>query len=806
MITRIRTLLQPPIFVDDAEKGRVAVVLNAAILVTLAIALSLTLLLLLFSVDNRALYLYTLPVVGINLLGLGLVRRGYIRLTAMLIVLFALGMTFGSSLIFGGVNEANLIGYVSIVLFGTLILGRRGLLLVSTLSFVAWIASHGLQTAGLLSARLPFTSETGMVVNTLVFLFIIGFVYLVAHNQEDTLRQARISAQALRETIAELRATTISRGYLDNIIRSMGDMLIVVGPDARIELVNRATERILGYRAEELIGQPVEMLFAEDFREGRGIATIIMQGTSEHREKALKARDGQIIPVLLSGQLMRTDSEEARVVCIAQDITALKEAAEAVERERDFAVQIMNALGQGITVTDQAQRFEYVNPAYAQMLGYAVEDLIGRSPREFTPPEDHPILDTAQEARAQGKSSTYETNLRRSDGRLLRVLITGVARRKGDEISGSIAVVTDLAGAQEIEHSLRESEARNRALLNAIPDWMFLQNREGIYLDYHPGQGDLLRFPHDIKGRSLFDVMPPEIQPVMAETFQRAIKTNKVQRAEFDFPMGERLCHCEIRVVAYDTDRVLTIVRDITDRKQAEQQTLDLARERERTQLLADFIRDISHDFRTPLSVINTSLYLLKRHPDQERQEHHLAVMERQSAHIVRLIDAMIVMMRLDSEAHFNFQKMSINTLIRMAEGHWLSLAESRQITLLFDQDNTLPPVKLDMDEMGRALGNLVENAVQFTPGGGHIIVRTCRENAFVVVQVRDNGMGIAEDVLPQVFDRFFRGDPARSTETGGVGLGLPIARKIIEMHGGTISIESAVGEGTTVSVNLPID
>lgn len=809
-VSNLRHIMKPPIFSGDEEKSRVAHVLNAAIWITFNIALLFSVFLLIFSSENQFLLFYSIPVLLLNLFGLNMLHRGYVRATALFIIFGALLLTFGSSVVFGGVTEANLMGYVAIIIFSGLVLGRRGLLAVSMLAMLAWGISLFFDITDVFTSEVAFSTSNGMAINTLVFIFIIGLIYIVVHNQERALNQAQTNAQVLGETIGALRATTISRSYLDNIIKSMGDMLVVVGPSGAIELVNRATLQILGYTEDELIGQSVEFIFADAYRDRTGVATVVKQGVSQHVEKAFRAKDGRSIPVSFSGRLMRDEPNEMRVVCIAQDITPLKAAAEAIQRERDFAVQIMNALGQGVSVTDKERRFEYVNPAFAQMLGYRSEELIGKRPHDLVVEEHQYVLDEASQERKDGKPSTYEVSFKRVDGSLVHVLVTGVPRWQDSEVIGAIAVTTDLAEANRIELTLRESEARNRALLNAIPDIMLLQNREGVYLDYHAGVGQTLYGdPTQLLGKNMRDLLPAPIADQLTVAFEQAFTTNQPQVVEYAYQPPDspdnQPAFFEARVVTYDDDRVLTIVRDITNRRLSEQQSFDLARERERTRLLADFIQDVSHDFRTPLSIINTSLYLLKRHEDPERRAHHIAVLETQAAHIIRLMDGMIVMMRLDNEALFNFYPMDLNALIHMAQGSWLSLAEKKSITLLVDQEEELLQLKLDVDELSRALTNLVENAVQFTPPGGHITIRTYREDTHGIVQVRDSGVGISPESLPQIFDRFYRGDPARSAETGGVGLGLSISKKIIEMHGGTITVESKVGEGTTFKVALPL-
>ena len=142
-----------------------------------------------------------------------------------------------------------------------------------------------------------------------------------------------------------------------------------------------------------------------------------------------------------------------------------------LQAERDYAAQIVNLMGQGLTVTDANGCFEFVNPAYASLIGYTPAGLIGRNPMDFAAPEDHDILIEQKKQRQAGKSSSYESRLVRADGSAANVLITGVPRNiSGDDAPhGSISVITDLSEHKQIEEKLRASEANFRSLFDDSP-------------------------------------------------------------------------------------------------------------------------------------------------------------------------------------------------------------------------------------------------------------------------------------------------------------------------------------------------
>lgn len=199
---------------------------------------------------------------------------------------------------------------------------------------------------------------------------------------------------------------------------------------------------------------------------------------------------------------------------VAQAID-LTRAQEALQRERDFALQVMNALGQGLSVTGPDRRFEFINPAYARLLGYEPEDLIGQTPEKVTWPEDLPLMEKYRQQRRAGETITYEIRLRHAEGYPIPVLITGTPRWQGDQVVGAITVITDLTGRKRAEEALRKSEQRFRILAENIPGVIYQRKDDERYtlLYVNDAIEDLTGYPKEdfLKDRiSLVDLYHPE--------------------------------------------------------------------------------------------------------------------------------------------------------------------------------------------------------------------------------------------------------------------------------------------------------
>jgi two-component system sensor histidine kinase BaeS len=232
------------------------------------------------------------------------------------------------------------------------------------------------------------------------------------------------------------------------------------------------------------------------------------------------------------------------------------------------------------------------------------------------------------------------------------------------------------------------------------------------------------------------------------------------------------------------------------------QMSADLARANQaRRQMTAD----IAHDLRTPLSVIQGYCEglrdgVLKPTPKT------FQTMYQEAEHLSLLVEDLRTLSLADAgELKLSRQRVSPRELLeRIAAAHQLR-AQERQVALQVNAEPGLPEVNVDPERMAQVLNNLVGNALRYTPAGGQITLAATQNANHVHLTVQDTGVGIAPDDLPRIFDRFYRGDASRGQQAGESGLGLAIARSIVELHSGTITAESELGVGTTLTVALPV-
>jgi heavy metal sensor kinase len=220
---------------------------------------------------------------------------------------------------------------------------------------------------------------------------------------------------------------------------------------------------------------------------------------------------------------------------------------------------------------------------------------------------------------------------------------------------------------------------------------------------------------------------------------------------------------------------------------------------------IAQFTSDVSHELRTPVAAIKTGTEVLlsrERTAEEYRKlhEHNLSSLER----ITRLISDLLELSSSDSGSNIlHLKSFNLRDMLKELQNKFRLVSNAKNIVTVMDE---IPDVQVNGDEilLRRVFANLLDNAIKYTSPGGRVYTSLEDRGNDVVVRITDTGVGISEDNLGKIFDRFFRVDASRSRETGGSGLGLNISQKIVELHKGTIKVESRLGVGSTFEVILP--
>lgn len=214
-----------------------------------------------------------------------------------------------------------------------------------------------------------------------------------------------------------------------------------------------------------------------------------------------------------------------------------------------------------------------------------------------------------------------------------------------------------------------------------------------------------------------------------------------------------------------------------------------------------DFVSTVSHELRTPLTSILGYLELVLEEPGHEEIHGELLIVRRNAEHLLRLVNDLIAV--ASDRMKLSLEDVDLAQLVNDVAGATRPAAAGNRCELVLDVERTLP-ARLDPERIRQVLRNLLSNAVKYSPAGGRITVSALRTGSQLVCSVADTGVGMSGEEQEQAFTKFFRSERSRATAIPGAGLGLPVSRTIVEGHGGTISLTSEPGAGTTVTFVLP--
>ncbi len=424
--------------------------------------------------------------------------------------------------------------------------------------------------------------------------------------------------------------------------------------------------------------------------------------------------------------------------------------------------------------------------------------------------DDRDRLDRALDAAMHGTDAlASEFRIVRGDGSVRWVTILGLVQVDSTGQPASITgTITDITERRTAQQALQQRERELRTLADSSPDVLIRFDRElrSVFLNsaFEKATGQ----PRDrLLHRTMRAAgMPAELCDAWEPAIRSVFATREPRSFEFAYqgPSGQRLYATRLVPecnAAGAIELVLSVTQDVTERKRAEEALQHADRRKD------EFLATLAHELRNPLAPIRTGLHLLKATQDRAMNARTQEMMERQLSHMVRLIDDLLDVSRITT-GKVNIQK-ELVTLQAVAD---TALEAARPMIEAAGHrlSTTLPrePVWLlaDPTRLSQVITNLLTNAAKYTPQNGSIEVVAGCENAEVWIQVRDTGLGIPPLMLDEVFEMFTQINRTLDRSQGGLGIGLALVKRLIEIHGGSITAESpGLGKGSTFTLRLPI-
>ncbi|RNM13787.1 PAS domain-containing sensor histidine kinase [Nocardioides pocheonensis] len=364
--------------------------------------------------------------------------------------------------------------------------------------------------------------------------------------------------------------------------------------------------------------------------------------------------------------------------------------------------------------------------------------------------------------------------------------------------------------------SRQRSEARVGALVQNSSDVIMVLDGELVIRYVTPSVARVLGHrPDDVVGTPLTALVEPSDHAAVTRLFSRlSNRPGKGARAEWRMRRGDGRV-TDVEAVSTDllanpsVHGIIVTARDVTERKALEVGLKRQVNELEKLdRIRTEFVATVSHELRTPLTSIIGEVELLSDGDLGDLTDAQAAGVEvigRNSARLLSLIDDLLTLSHMETNAlSLHRAPTSVSALVDGVRGQVAPVASAKSVALVLDSRPGTGSVVVDAEQLDRALLNLLTNAVKFTPPGGTVTLAARREGEDVLFAVSDTGVGIPEDEQDRLFTRFFRSSVATRLAIQGTGLGLVIVKQIVEEHGGTISVVSTPGAGTTVTIRLP--
>jgi len=466
-------------------------------------------------------------------------------------------------------------------------------------------------------------------------------------------------------------------------------------------------------------------------------------------------------------------------------------------------------------------RVVFANRTLAAMMRAASPaDLIGCVSLEFYHADDHDkITSRRAEISSRGPNQRMTTPVR------VRLLCrdgteTFIEADDGQAVwggkAGIIVALHDVTELQSYVDALRDSEGRYRTLVELMPDAVIV-SREGkiIFLNSAGVQLFGARSPEDLIGRHAADIVHPDWREEIITRVDHRLG-GAVQRPPFAHKLI-RVDGSEFWAEGTGAEAMwdgrparFSVVRDISERKRIEQ-ALEEAKEgaelANRTK--SEFLANMSHELRTPLNAVIGFSELMRKELlgplGSERYLEYAADIYESGSHLLGVINDILDLSKIEAgkidleEETFDLS-VAVDATLRLIRER----AERRQIALAARIGASVPQLRADERKVKQILINLLSNAVKFTPEGGSVTISAERRPDGLVIAVTDTGIGIAPEDVPRALEPFKQVSAAHNRTHEGTGLGLPLTKRLVELHGGRLEIESAVGRGTTVSVQFP--
>jgi len=630
--------------------------------------------------------------------------------------------------------------------------------------------------------------------------------------------------------------------YAQNIVDTVREPLLILDETLRVRSANRAFYQTFHVSSEETEGRLIYELGNGqwDIPDLRTLLEDIVPRSSVFEDFELE----HTFPVigrrvmLLNARKLQAGQHGELLVLAMEDVTPRKRAEEALLKAGALQNAIFNSANFSSIATDANGVIQIFNVGAERMLGYTAAEVMNKiTPADISDPLE--VITRAKTLSAEfrttitpgfealvfkasrGIEDIYELTYCRKDGSRFPAIVSVTSLRDAhDEIIGYLLIGTDNTARKQVEaerllldQAVRDQQFYTRSLIESNIDALMTTDPRGIITDVNKQMEALTGSTRDeLIGAPFKDYFT---DPERAEA---GIKLVLSEGKLTDYELTARARDGQETVVSYNAstfhDRgrklrgVFAAARDVTERKRYEKSLQEADRRKN------EFLAMLAHELRNPLAPIRNSLEIIRLtapqgsdRPEDEVVQSATEMMERQVGQMVRLVDDLLDVSRITwGKIELRRMRIELAPAVDQAIEVIRPLCKSLQITLTVTMPTEPIYVFADPTRWAQVLGNLLNNACKFTDAAGQISLTVEREGLDAVIRVRDDGIGILAEQCPRIFEMFTQLDTSLERSVSGLGIGLTLVKTLVEMHDGTVEVESAgLGHGTQFTVRLQI-
>jgi len=609
-------------------------------------------------------------------------------------------------------------------------------------------------------------------------------------------------------------------------LASIGDAVITTDSNGGVTFLNPVAQSLTGWTLEGAAGQPLDSVFRiinEESRQPvesptvRALREGVVVGLANH--SLLIAKDGTERPIDESAAPIRNEQGEvAGVVLVFRDTSERRRHEQQVQDALTYADNIIATMREPFLVLDKSLRVKTANRSFYRTFHVTQEETEGHYLYELGNGQwNIPGLLTLLEGVLSNSHPIHDFGVEHDFPAIGKKIMLLNARRFESVDSQPdliLLAIEDITERKQAEVAVQTSEVRYRRLFQTAKDGILILDANTLkIIDANPFMTELLGYSHDeLLGKELWEIGLFGDERASQAAYQELQEKGYIRydHLPLETKHGER---AEVEFVSnvYQVDRrpiAQCNIRDISERRLLEKQITEQAAALAVLHRRKDeFLAMLSHELRNPLAPIANAVHVLRLQKGENSiQQQAREIIGRQVGQLSRLVDDLLEISRITTgRVRLRQERVAVSGIVECAVESVRPLIDQHKHELTVSLSPQPIWLYADAARLKQVVVNLLHNAAKYTDEGGHIWLTVQQEDDACVLRVRDTGIGITPELLPRIFDLFTQAERSLARSQGGLGIGLCLVHRLVEMHRGTVMAYSALGQGSEFVVRLPM-